>query len=183
VSTMARFAAILDASVVTLVVTTLDGILGKFVEPGFTELLANIIYFTVFFFVSAAKVISLIIVGFSLFAQAVLVLLGPLFCSLFLVPHFKRYFFGWMDSLIQYSFLQVTAYAYMLVGLKLLGEVFSTVPKGLTSDLYLTYGAMVLIYILTYLGGFFLIPTLNASIFSGVASASITNIIRVRRLA
>ena len=101
VSTMARFAAILDASVVTLVVTTLDGILGKFVEPGYTELLANIIYFTVFFFVSAAKVISLIIIGFSLFAQAVLVLVGPLFCSLFLVPHFKRYFFGWMDSLIQ----------------------------------------------------------------------------------
>ena len=33
VETMAKFAAILDASVVMLVVTTLDGILAKFVAP------------------------------------------------------------------------------------------------------------------------------------------------------
>jgi hypothetical protein len=183
VETMAKFAAILDASVVMLVVTTLDGILAKFVAPGWGELLANIIYYGVFFFVTAAKVISLVIIGFSLFAQAVLVLVGPLFCSLFLVPHFRRYFFGWMDSLIQWSFLQVTAYAYMLVGLKLLSAVFTTVPKGLTSDLYLTYGAQVLVFILIYLGGFLLIPTLNASIFSGAASTNIVNIMRMRRLA
>jgi hypothetical protein len=182
VDTMAKFAAILDASVVTLVVTTLDGLLGKFVEPGWS-VLATGIYYTVFLFVTLAKVVSLVIIGFSLFAQAVLVLLGPLFCSLFLVPHFKRYFFGWMDSFIQYSFLQVTAYAYMFVGLKLLAAVATTIPKGLTSDLYLTYGVQVLVFVLTYLGGFLMIPTLNAGIFSGVASTNFVNITRIRRLA
>jgi hypothetical protein len=181
VDTMAKFAAILDASVVTLVVTTLDGLLAKFVEPGWS-VIAQIIYYTVFLFVTLAKVVSLVIIGFSLFAQAVLVLVGPLFCSLFLVPHFRRYFFGWMDSLIQYSFLQVTAYAYMLVGIKLLAAVATTIPKGLTSDLYLTYGVVVLMFVLTYLGGFLLIPSLNASIFSGAASTQFVNITRVRRL-
>jgi type IV secretory pathway VirB6-like protein len=178
VAEMASLAAILDASIVQVVVTTLDGILAKFVAPGYTELLANIIYFAVFFFVTLAKVVSLIIIGFSLFAQAVLVLLGPLFCSLFLVPHFKRYFVGWLDALVQYSFLQVTAYAYMLVGITLLKGIATSVPMGLTSDLYLTYGAMVLIFLLTYLGGFFMIPALNASIFSGAASSSFVNITR-----
>jgi type IV secretory pathway VirB6-like protein len=163
---------------VKVVVSTLDGILAKFVAPGYTELLANIIYFAVFFFVTLAKVVSLIIIGFSLFAQAVLVLLGPLFCSLFLVPHFKRYFVGWLDALVQYSFLQVTAYAYMLVGITLLAGVATSVPKGLTSDLYLTYGAMVLVFLLTYLGGFFMIPALNASIFGGAASSTFVNITR-----
>jgi TrbL/VirB6 plasmid conjugal transfer protein len=181
VDTMAKFAAILDASVVTLVVTTLDGLLAKFVEPGWS-VIAQIIYYTVFLFVTLAKVVSLVIIGFSLFAQAVLVLVGPLFCSLFLVPHFRRYFFGWMDSLIQYSFLQVTAYAYMLVGIRLLAAVATTIPNGLTSDLYLTYGVVVLMFVLTYLGGFLLIPSLNASIFGGYASTQFVNITRVRRL-
>jgi type IV secretory pathway VirB6-like protein len=183
VGTMQRFSQILDRSVVALVVNTLDGLLGTFIQPGWGELLANIVYFAVFFSLTAAKVISLIVIGFSLFAQAVLVLLGPLFCSLFLVPHFKRYFFGWLDSFIQYSFLQVTAYAYMSVGIQLLAGVLTRVPKGLTSDLYLTWGAIVLVFVLTYIGGFLLIPSLNSSIFSGVASASIVNIVRIRRLA
>jgi hypothetical protein len=88
-----------------------------------------------------------------------------------------------MDSFIQYSFLQVTAYAYMFVGLKLLAAVATTIPKGLTSDLYLTYGVQVLVFVLTYLGGFLMIPTLNAGIFSGVASTNFVNITRIRRLA
>jgi type IV secretory pathway VirB6-like protein len=184
---MAALTHILDASVVRLVVTTLDNILKKFIAPtGWMEILATLIYFLVFFFVTLAKVISLIVISFSLIAQAVLVLIGPLFCSLFLMPHFKRYFLGWMDSLIQYSFLQVLAYAYMVVGITLLGAVFSKIPNGLTSDLYLTYGVQVLMYIMAYVGGFFMLPSLNASLFAGVASSSmgyVTRVSTVRRWA
>ena len=97
VEQMVAFTAILDAAVVMKVVTTLDALISKFVEPGYTEFLANVIYFGVFFFVSLAKVISLVIIAFSLIAQAVLVLVGPIFCSLFLVPHFNQYFgASWM---------------------------------------------------------------------------------------
>ena len=39
-----------------------------------------------------------------------------------------------MDALIQWSFLQVTAYAYMLVGIHLLAGVVTGVPTHLTSD-------------------------------------------------
>jgi len=187
VDQMAALTHILDVTVVRLVVTTLDDILRKFIMPtGWMEVLGTLIYFLVFFFITLAKVISLIIISFSLIAQAVLVLVGPLFCSLWLMPHFKRYFLGWMDSLIQYSFLQVMAYAYMLVGMTLLGAVFTKIPKGLTSDLYLTYGVQVLIYIMAYVGGFAMLPSLNASLFSGVASSSmgyITRVSTVRRFA
>ena len=57
-----------------------------------------------------------------------------------------------------------------------------TDPYRFPRDLYLTYGVVVLMFVLTYLGGFLLIPSLNASIFSGSASTQFVNITRVRRL-
>lgn len=181
IETMGSFVSILDKAVVTLAITSLDNLLTRFTSPGWS-FLAQGIYYTAFIVITAAQVVTLGIVSFSKWAQAVLVLVGPLFVSLFLVPHFRRYFFGWMDSLIQWSFLAVTAYAYMLVGLNLLTAFSSRVPAQLTSDLYLTFGVQVLVYLMVYIGGFLLIPTLNASIFSGAASTSVVNILRVRSL-
>lgn len=181
IDTMAAFVHILDASIVVLAITTLDSLLAKFVGPGWS-FLAQAIYYTIWVLVMLARMVTLAIVGFSLFAQAVLVLVGPLFVSLFLVPHFRRYFFGWMDSLIQWSFLQVTAYAYMFVGVKLLASVTTKVPNGLTSNDYLTYGAQVVVFLLIYLVGFAMIPSLNASIFSGSASTQVVNILRGRKV-
>ena len=50
----------------------------------------------------------------------------------------------------------------MLVGIHLLAGVMTGVPTHLTSDLYLTYGAQVFVFVLAVGGS--IIPMLNASI-------------------
>lgn len=165
---MGEFVRLLDTRAVTTLVSALDELFKKFTPPGSRlEVLGNAIYFTLWGLFTLAKIAAMAIVSFGLIAQSVLFLLGPIFVSLFLVPRIERLFWSWSWALLQWSFLQVTAYAYLLVGVYLFTNLLSTSPPQLTSGLYVTYGTQLIVYAGTYVVGFLGIPALNASIFSG----------------
>jgi len=52
-------------------------------------------------------------------------------------------------------------------------EYLTTVPSGITEDLYLVYGIQALLIIGTFTFGIFLVPSLTNSIFSGRSGESI----------
>lgn len=164
------FARVLDAAVMTTAITTLDQIFAKFIAPGFWEGLAQAIYYTIFAVITIAKFLSLAIVALSLWAQAIFVLFGPIFVSLFLLPYAGRLFFKWLDAFLEYSFLQATAFAYLFIGVHVLGAFVTQVPAGLTSDLYITWGGIILTFLGVYVLGFFKIERINASLFHGMAA-------------
>lgn len=171
---MIRFTTVLNVNAVTLAFTTLSDIMGRFIPPtGLFVFSPYIVYSLVLVVILAAQVVTLIIVAFGFIAQAVLVLVGPLFVCLFLVPHLDRLFYSWLNALIQYSFLPVIGYAYILVGLTLMSQILAGLPSAITVDLYPTYGVIVIVLVLTYVVGFLFIPSLNAAIFSGGGAHSV----------
>jgi hypothetical protein len=46
---------------------------------------------------------------------AVIVLVGPIFISFFIVPKLEWLFWGWFRAFIQYAFYQVVAHAFVFV--------------------------------------------------------------------
>jgi type IV secretory pathway VirB6-like protein len=166
---MHAFTQMLDASGVNLVITTLDRIIAAFIPPGWSEWWGTLLYFALFLVLSAAKVAAFGIVALGLLGQAILVLVGPIFVCLFLVPGLDQFFWGWLRALLQYSFLPVTAYAYLYIGAHIFTAVLGHLPPGITSDLLMTYGAQVGIITATWLVGFWHIPAINAAIFHGGA--------------
>lgn len=170
---MTRFAVILSGSVVTTVFVTLSDILSRFIPLGLTEYAGLPVYFLAYTAIVAAQLVTVVIVGFAFIAQAVLVLVGPLFVCLFLVPHLDRLFWSWLWALLQYSFLPVCGFAYMFIGATFLTRVLTTLPPAITLDLYPTYGALVILMAAIYTVGFLMIPSLNAAIFHGGGSHNV----------
>jgi type IV secretory pathway VirB6-like protein len=164
---MKRFASILDASGTQQVVTALDRISLSFIPPGWGEWWNTLLYFVLFMVISAAKVAAFAIIALGLLGQAILVLLGPIFVCLFLVPGLDQLFWGWLRALLQYSFLPVMAYAYLFIGAHIFTNVLGHLPPGITTDMLPTLGTQVGIIITTWLWCFKYIPSINAAIFHG----------------
>ena len=55
------------------------------------------------------------IIGFGLIAQAVLLLVGPVFVPFLVVPKMDWLFWGWFKAFLQYSFYQVVASALVYI--------------------------------------------------------------------
>ncbi len=123
--------------------------------------------------VTLAKVISLAIVAFGLIASAVCALLGPIFVPFFIVPKLDWLFWSWLKAFIQYSFIPVVAFAFLMVFERFVFNYLTTLPPGITEDLYLVYGLQALVVIGTFVVGILLVPSLTSSIFSGQGGQSI----------
>lgn len=172
VDQMHAFTQMLDAAGVTRMVTTLDQIIAAFIPPSWPGL-GQFLYFALFMTLTAAKVAAFAIISLGLLGQAVLVLVGPIFVCLFLVPKLDQLFWGWLRSLLQYSFLPVTAYAYLFIGAHIFTQVLGHLPPGIPDDLLMTLGAQVGIITATWIWCFRYIPSINASIFQGGAEARV----------
>ena len=55
------------------------------------------------------------VIAYGYVAAAIAVLLGPIFIPFFIVPQMEWLFWGWLKSLIQYSFYPVVGNAYVFV--------------------------------------------------------------------
>jgi type IV secretory pathway VirB6-like protein len=163
----AYFANVLDASAVGHVYEHLDNMFNSFIAPGALEVTAGLIYLALLVVLTLAKASSVAIVAFGLIASAVCGLLGPLFVPFFIVPKLDFLFWGWFKAFLQYSFMPVVAYAYLMVFERFLFRVLTTLPNGITSDLYLLYGIQVVGVALVFVVGILLLPSLTASLFSG----------------
>lgn len=167
------FANILDARSLELVFEHLDMLWGQFVQPDTWSILANLLYWLLLIAVTLAKVISLAIVAFGLVASAVCALLGPIFVPFFIVPKLDWLFWSWFKTFIQYSFIPVVAFAFLMIFERFVFQYLTTLPPGITEDYYLVYGLQALVVIGVFIVGILLVPVLTSSIFSGRAGGSV----------
>src|SRR5213594_4169748 len=134
-----EFANILDARSLELVFNHLDQLWRQFVQPDAWSILANLLYWLLLIVVTLAKVVSLAVVAFGLIASAVCALLGPIFVPFFIVPKLDFLFWSWLKAFIQYSFIPVVAFAFLMIFERFVFQFVTTLPAGITEDLYMVY--------------------------------------------
>jgi hypothetical protein len=166
------FANILDARSLELVFDHLDMLWSQFVQPDAWSILANLLYWLLLIVVTLAKVVALAVVAFGLISSAVCALLGPIFVPFFIVPKLDWLFWSWFKAFIQYSFVPVVAFAFLMIFERFIFQFLTTLPPGITEDLYLVYGLQALVIIGVFAVGILLVPSLTSSIFSGRGGAN-----------
>src|SRR5207244_682983 len=160
-------ANILDARSLELVFDHLDELWQHFTQPDAWSILANLIYWLLLILVTLAKVAALAIVAFGLIASAVCALVGPIFVPFFIVPKLDFLFWSWFKAFIQYSFIPVIAFAFLMVFERFVFQFLTTIPPGITEDQYMIYGLQAFVVIGVFCVGILLVPSLTSSIFSG----------------
>lgn len=163
----------LEARSFELVWDHLDELWSHFLPPDAWSILANLLYWVLLLVVGLAKTVSLAVVAFGLIASAVCALVGPLFVPFFIVPKLDWLFWSWFKAFVQYSFIPVIAFAFLMVFERFLFGYLTTLPPGITEDQYLVYGVQALVVIGVFVVGTLLVPSLTNSIFSGRGGESI----------
>src|ERR671912_1953731 len=139
------FQSVLEARSFDNIYRHLDELADHFMQPDAWSILANLLYWTVLLLVAVAKALSLAVIAFGLIASAVCGLLGPIFVPFFIVPKLEWLFWGWFKSFIQYSFVPVVAFAFLMIFERFIFQYLTTLPPGITEDLYLVYGLQALV--------------------------------------
>ncbi len=163
----ANFANILDARSLEMTFEHLDALWDRFQQPDAWAILPNLLYWLVLIVIALAKVGALAAITFGMIATAVCGLLGPIFVPFLIVPYLEWMFWGWLKSFVQFAFVQVVAFAYLMIFERFTFQLLTTVPTGITEDQYLLYGMQAIVVIGTFALGTLLIPALTSSIFSG----------------
>jgi hypothetical protein len=169
----AYFASILDARSLELIFEHLDALWGSFVQPDPWAILANLVYWLLLIIVTLAKAISLAVVCYGLIASAVCALVGPIFVPFLIVPRLDFLFWSWFKAFLQYSFTPVIAFAFLMVFERFVFNYLTSLPPGITEDLYMVYGLQAFVVLITFVVGILLVPSLTNSIFSGHAGQSV----------
>src|SRR5688572_32972918 len=167
------FANILEARSLEMVFEHLDELWNHFVQPDAWSILANLLYWLLLIIVTLAKVISLAVVAFGLIASAACALPGPIFVPFFIVPKLDWLFWSWLKAFIQYSFIPVVAFAFLMIFERFIFQFLTTLPPGITEDLYLVYGLQALVIIGVFALGILMVPSLTSAIFSGRAGGGV----------
>src|SRR2546422_225109 len=168
-----QFSNILDARSLELTFAHLDELWQHFVQPDAWSILANLMYWLLLILVTLAKVASLAIVAFGLIASAVCALVGPIFVPFFIVPKLDFLFCSWFKAFIQYSFVPVIAFAFLMIFERFIYQYLTTLPPGITEDQYMLYGIQSLVVIGVFAVGILLVPSLTHAIFSGGGGHSV----------
>ena len=145
-------------------------------QPSATSILTDALGFLKYAIVAILIVLAqaaiYTVIAFGYIAQAIAVLLGPVFIPFFIVPQMDWMFWGWLKSFLQYSFYPVVANAYLYVFGNFLLDFFKVHPPpydGLhMAFLFLPFCMLLVAFIL----GIFLIPSLVNSLFSGRSGES-----------
>ena len=139
-------------------------------QPGwsFHEALTFVVLYVI---LAVVQAVVLMIIGFGLIAQAVLLLVGPVFIPFFIVPKMDWLFWGWFKAFLQYSFYQVVANAFVYIFAKLLLAFFAVDTGGMSVDQWMTAFPAMLIFLLIAIYGVLKIPALTNHLFSGAAGA------------
>jgi hypothetical protein len=108
------------------------------------------------------------VIGFGLVAQAVCLLLGPIFVPFFIVPKLDFLFWGWLRATLQYSLMHAVANAFVFVFGKLLLAFLNLTPTE-PSAFFAQFPALFPMF-LVFIYGILKIPSLTNDIFSGSTS-------------
>lgn len=134
----------------------------------FHEILTFVVLYVI---LAAVQAVVFMVIGFGLIAQAVLLLVGPVFIPFFVVPKMDWLFWGWFKAFLQYSFYQVVANAFVYVFAKLLLAFFAIDTGGMSVEQWMTAFPAMFIFLLIAIYGLLKIPALTNHLFSGAAGA------------
>ena len=112
------------------------------------------------------------VIAFGYVAAAIAVLLGPIFIPFFIVPDMEWLFWGWLRSLIQYSFYPVVANAYVYVFGNLLVHFIDSHPPPYDGATMLVFFFPLLMLLIAFTYGVLKIPSLVNSLFTGRSGES-----------
>ncbi len=140
-------------------------------QPSSFNFHETLTYVVLYVILSTVQGTVLMIIGFGLIAQAVLLLVGPIFIPFFIVPKMDWLFWGWFKAFLQYSFYQVVASAFVFIFAKLLLAFFAVDTGGMTVEQWMTAFPAILIFLLIAIYGLVKIPVLTNHLFSGAAGA------------
>jgi hypothetical protein len=141
-------------------------------QPSVFNASALVGYFLVALAVTAARVVLLAVIAFGIVATGVAVLVGPVFIPFFLVPQLDWLFWGGLKSLLQYSFYQVIAQAFVFVFGSFLINFLDAFPPPYTVDRLLVGGFQMIVLLVAFTYGLLKVPSLTHSLFSGGAGES-----------
>lgn len=140
-------------------------------QPSSLSFHETLTFVVLYVILATIQAVVLMIIGFGLIAQAVLLLVGPIFIPFFIVPKMDWLFWGWFKAFLQYSFYQVIASAFVYIFAKLLLAFFAVDTGGMSVDQWMTAFPAMLIFLLIAIYGLLKIPTLTNHLFSGAAGA------------
>jgi type IV secretory pathway VirB6-like protein len=166
----ANFANILDARSLEMTFQHLDDLWARFLAPNAWALLPTLLYWLILIVISVAKGAALLSIAYGMIATAVCALLGPIFVPFFIVKQLDFLFWNWFRAFIQFAFIQVVAFAYLMIFERFAFQLLTVMPAGITPEQYLLYGVEVIVLIGTFALGTLFIPSLTSAIFSGGGS-------------
>ena len=117
------------------------------------------------------EAVAIIITAYGFVAQAICILIGPLFIPFFIVPKLEWLFWGWLKCFMQYAFYQVIAAATMFVMGNLVIYVLTQPPFLPVPDPV----SLLTLLTVVFLGGAYAllkVPALTNHIFSGMSGLS-----------
>jgi TrbL/VirB6 plasmid conjugal transfer protein len=140
-------------------------------EPSSWSFSETLYYFTLNIILATVQAVVFIIIGYGLIAEAVLVLVGPIFVPFIIVPKMDWLFWGWFKAFLQYSFYQVIASAFVFIFAQLLLGFFNTIGS-MDVDQWMTALPVIFIFLLIAIYGLLKIPTLTNHLFSGASGSN-----------
>jgi hypothetical protein len=136
-------------------------------HPGLLEIFTAVVYFLVALAITGLSICVFFIISLGRIAQGICIVLGPCFIPFFIVPALEWLFWGWFKSLIQYSFYQVVANAYIYVIAKIITSPKFNVWGSLSAEDQIASLPGLLILFVAAILGILKIPSIVNSIFSG----------------
>ena len=144
--------------------------------PGLSDFVGSIAYVIDLVILSLWKAVAIIITAYGFVAEAVCVLVGPIFIPFFIVPKMEWLFWGWLKCFMQYAFYQVIAAATMFIMGNLVIAVLTQPPFYPIPDPETLMTLLPVIFI----GGIYAllkVPALTSHIFSGMSGLSSVDVV------
>lgn len=144
---------------------------GQIQSPGLTDFSGSIAYVIDLAILALWEAVAFIITAYGFVAQAICILVGPVFIPFFIVPKLEWLFWGWLKCFMQYAFYQVIAAATMFVMGNLVIYVLTQPPFVPVPD----PATLLTLLIVVFLGGVYAllkVPALTSHIFSGMSGLS-----------
>jgi hypothetical protein len=143
--------------------------------PGLTialNVLELVRYLVTVLCIVAAQAAVFTIIAFGYIAEAIAVMLGPIFIPFFIVPKLEWLFWGWLKSLIQYAFYPVVANAYLFVFGNLLIHFVDGHPPPYDGAAVAVFFLPLVLLLIAFTWGILKIPSLVNSLFTGRSGES-----------
>jgi len=144
---------------------------GQIQSPGLTDLSGSIAYIVDLAILALWEAVAIVVTAYGFVAQAICILVGPVFIPFFIVPKLEWLFWGWLKCFMQYAFYQVIAAATMFVMGNLVINVLTQPPFLPVPD----PATLLTLLMVVFLGGAYAllrVPALTSHIFSGMSGLS-----------